>query len=234
MISKNKLKLIKALATKKGRERSGLFLAEGPKIVDELIAGGFELEFLIDNPDEVCQASLLQHPQGVIGVFKQKVQPESETPLGQTLTIALDCVQDPGNLGTIIRIADWFGIRNIICSIDTADCWNPKVVQATMGSIARVAIRYANLESELTSISTDTPVYGTVLDGTSLYDEKSLADRGIIVMGNEGNGISPSIRRLLTHRLVIPPFAKYGPTAESLNVAVATAIVCAEFRRRTT
>ena len=226
MISKNKLK---ALATKKGRERSGLFLAEGPKIVDELIAGGFELEFLIDNPDEVCQASLLQHPQGVIGVFKQKVQPESETPLGQNLTIALDGVQDPGNLGTIIRIADWFGIRNIICSIDTADCWNPKVVQATMGSIARVAIRYANLESELTSISTDTPVYGTVLD-----DEKSLADRGIIVMGNEGNGISPSIRRLLTHRLVIPPFAKYGPTAESLNVAVATAIVCAEFRRRTT
>ena len=218
MISKNKLKLIKALATKKGRERSGLFLAEGPKIVDELIAGGFELEFLIDNPDEVCQASLLQHPQGVIGVFKQKVQPESETPLGQTLTIALDGVQDPGNLGTIIRIADWFGIRNIICSIDTA----------------RVAIRYANLESELTSISTDTPVYGTVLDGTSLYDEKSLADRGIIVMGNEGNGISLSIRRLLTHRLVIPPFAKYGPTAESLNVAVATAIVCAEFRRRTT
>lgn len=234
MISKNKLKLIKTLATKKGRERSGLFLAEGPKIVDELIAGGFELEFLIDNPDEVCQASLLQHPQGVIGVFKQKVQPESETPLGQNLTIALDGVQDPGNLGTIIRIADWFGIRNIICSIDTADCWNPKVVQATMGSIARVAIRYANLESELTSISTDTPVYGTVLDGTSLYDEKSLADRGIIVMGNEGNGISPSIRRLLTHRLVIPPFAKYGPTAESLNVAVAAAIVCAEFRRRTT
>lgn len=234
MISKNKLKLIKALATKKGRERSGLFLAEGPKIVDELIAGGFELEFLIDNPDEVCQASLLQHPQGVIGVFKHKAQLKSETPLGQTLTIALDGVQDPGNLGTIIRIADWFGIRNIICSIDTADCWNPKVVQATMGSIARVAIRYANLESELTSISTDTPVYGTVLDGTSLYDEKSLADRGIIVMGNEGNGISPSIRRLLTHRLVIPPFAKYGPTAESLNVAVAAAIVCAEFRRRTT
>ena len=138
----------------------------------------------------------------------------------------LDGVQDPCNLGTIIRIADWFGISTIYCSEDTADAWNPKVVQATMGSIARVNIIYCNLRELIEKA--DIPVYGTLLDGNNIYEEE-LSEEGIIVMGNEGNGISPRIRELITHKLLIP---RYHEGAESLNVAIATAITCAEFRRR--
>ena len=138
-------------------------------------------------------------------------------------------MQDPGNLGTIIRIADWFGIDDIVCSEDTADAWNPKVVQATMGSIARVNISYTNLPALLDRLPAGTPVYGTLLDGDNIYSQP-LSARGIIVMGNEGNGLSAEVRRRVTHRLLIPSFRE-GDGAESLNVAVATAIVCSEFRR---
>jgi TrmH family RNA methyltransferase len=149
-----------------------------------------------------------------------------------SLSIALDGVQDPGNLGTIIRIADWFGISDIICSEDTVDAWNPKVVQATMGSIARVNIIYTNLPSFLDSLPTDFPVYGTLLDGENIYTQQ-LTKEGLIVMGNEGNGISTEIRPLVGRRLFIPSYHP-ADTAESLNVAIATAITCAEFRRRQT
>jgi TrmH family RNA methyltransferase len=140
-------------------------------------------------------------------------------------------VQDPGNLGTIIRIADWFGIRHIYCSPSTADVYNPKVVQATMGSIARVCVQYCNLHSLFDSIPPELPVYGTLLDGNDIY-QQHLMSRGIIVMGNEGNGISPEIRQRINHKLFIPNFPIGRETAESLNVAVATAITCAEFRRQ--
>ena len=147
--------------------------------------------------------------------------------VGGGFFLALDGIQDPGNLGTIIRVADWYGINTIYCSRDTADAWSPKVVQATMGSIARVHICYCDLEQLLRE--TALPVYGTVLDGDNIYSQQ-LTQEGIIVMGNEGNGISAPIRQLLTHRLLIP---QMRPGAESLNVAIATAIVCSEFRRTT-
>ena len=149
----------------------------------------------------------------------------------QKLTIALDGVQDPGNLGTIIRIADWFGISDIICSHDTVDAFSPKVVQATMGSIARVHIHYADLENLIKALPDNYPVYGTFLDGSDLYD-KQLSAGGIIVMGNEGKGISQPVRALVNQRLLIPNYPKGRKTADSLNVAIATAITCAEFRRR--
>ena len=148
------------------------------------------------------------------------------------LTLALDGVQDPGNLGTIIRLADWFGIDNIVCSQETADAWNPKVVQATMGSIARVNIIYTNLNALIDTLPTDFPVYGTLLDGDNIYTQQ-LTTGGIIVMGNEGQGLTEEVRRRVNHRLLIPSY-RTEDTAESLNVAIATAIVCAEFRRRGT
>ncbi|MBR5689129.1 MAG: RNA methyltransferase, partial [Prevotella sp.] len=148
-----------------------------------------------------------------------------------SLSLALDGIQDPGNLGTIIRIADWFGIETVVCSPDTADAYAPKVVQATMGSLARVKIVYQDLAELIDALPTDFPVYGTLLDGRDIYAE-TLTPHGLIVMGNEGNGISPEIARKITRRLLIPNYPADRPTADSLNVAIATAITCAEFRRR--
>ena len=148
----------------------------------------------------------------------------------QELSLALDGVQDPGNLGTIIRIADWFGITHIYCSQDTADVYNPKVVQATMGSIARVKVEYGNLLALVESLPADVPVYGTLLDGDNIYQQQ-LENRGLIVMGNEGKGISPALAKKVNRRLLIPNFPEGRATADSLNVAIATAITCSEFRR---
>ena len=243
MISKNQQKLIRQLEKKKFRQREGLFVAEGPKVVGDLIRAGIPPkalfateEYTADHTniyinevttEELQRVSFLQHPQQVLGLFPLP-EPMVEPPLEGRLYLALDGVQDPGNLGTIIRLADWFGIDTIYCSNDTADAWAPKVVQATMGSIARVKVVYIDLISLLRS--TFLPVYGTLLDGIDIYHEELTKD-GIIVMGNEGNGISPEVRELVTRRLLIPPFNQ-GDTAESLNVAIATAITCSEFRRR--
>ena len=148
------------------------------------------------------------------------------------MALALDGVQDPGNLGTIIRVADWFGITRIFCSMDTADCWSPKVVQATMGSIARVKMQYLNLNDLINTLPKDYPIYGTLLDGEDIYAE-NLTAHGLIVMGNEGKGISEDIRKRVNRKLLIPNFSVGTTRAESLNVAIATAIVCSEFKRRT-
>ena len=175
--------------------------------------------------------SSLRTPQGVIGVFKKR-EFNSEIPSG--LLVALDGVQDPGNLGTIIRTCDWFGIHDILCSRDTADCYNPKVVQATMGALARVRVLYVDLPKELTLLrQTGLPLYGTLLEGENMYEPYAIPDkqRGVIIMGNEGNGISESIRKLITHPLLIPSYPINASTSESLNVSIATAIVLAEFRR---
>lgn len=245
VISKNKIKLIRALETKKGRVKHGMFVAEGPKIVGDLLAAGFRLVELFDDEDDIKKVSFLQHPQGKVGVFRlpdyvETAHDERETAVDEKcmpmlgeheLALALDGVQDPGNLGTIIRVADWFGMKRIFCSMDTADCWNPKVVQATMGSIARVQICYLNLEDLINKLPSDYPVYGTLLDGDDIYTQK-LTHHGIIVMGNEGNGISAVIRKHVNRKLLIPNFSIGTTRAESLNVAVATAIVCSEFRRR--
>jgi len=251
MISKNTLRQIRLLEQKKHRLESGLFVAEGPKVVGDLLRSGYRSQQLFAtrnflestaadslrhllpehlltevSDDELRRLSFLQHPQHVLAVFPLPDRHTVATPSG--LCLALDGVQDPGNLGTIIRIADWFGIRDIYCSPDTADAWNPKVVQATMGSIARVRLCYTDLASLISQ--TTLPVYGTLLDGTDIYQQQLSAD-GIIVMGNEGNGISPALRPLITRRLLIPSY-RQDDTAESLNVAIATAITCAEFRRR--
>ncbi len=169
--------------------------------------------------------------------FKMLISQEATKASG--LILALDGVQDPGNLGTIIRTADWFGIEEIICSQDTVDCWNPKVVQATMGALARVHVHYINLYSFILNVlqsnqdGNNYPIYGTLLDGKNMYAPDAIPSKqqGIIIMGNEGNGISSAIRSLITHPLFIPSFPAERPTSESLNVGIATAIILAEFRR---
>lgn len=225
MISKAKIKLIKSLEMKKHRTSEGMFVAEGPKVIEELSKICMPIE--VFEGEDAQKASFLQHPQGVLALFPtdifSNIKPTSE------LKLMLDGVQDPGNLGTIIRIADWFGIDHIYCSRETADVFNPKVVQATMGSLARVKVEYTDLATLLDSLPDDYPVYGTLLDGNNIYNER-LENRGIIVMGNEGNGISEEIRKRVNRRLLIPSYPPERPTAESLNVAIATAIVCAEFR----
>jgi TrmH family RNA methyltransferase len=238
MLSKNQIKFVRSLELKKNRKREHLFVAEGPKVVGDLLRAGFRPHSIFSTSprqdgqlvteEELQRISFLQHPQEVLAVFEI---PDSEhrpiTPNG--LSLALDGIQDPGNLGTIIRIADWFGIDAIYCSPDTADAYNPKVVQATMGSIAHIPIIYGDLV-ELIS-KAQCPVYGTLLDGNDIY-QQPITPNGIIVMGNEGNGISESVRPLVTNRLLIPNFSNSPETAESLNVAIATAITCSEFKRR--
>lgn len=236
VISKNRIKQIRSLETKKGREKEGLFVAEGPKIVGDLLSAGFFAEEIIDNVDDVRRVSLLKNPQGVVGVFRLPEYVLADGAISNAvddskLTLALDGVQDPGNVGTIIRIADWFGIEDIFCSRQTAECWNPKVIQATMGSIARVKIHYTNLNDVISSMPSGFPVYGTLLDGDNIYDA-NLTTNGMIVMGNEGNGISMDIRKLINKPLLIPNYPRGRKTTDSLNVAIATAITCAEFRRR--
>ena len=249
MISKAKIKYINALDQKKYRNKEQVFVAEGPKVVGDLLVKhspkmlvhteawtppyiADEYEEFIVSEEELRKLSFLQHPQDVLAVFPQK-QAEEHIELDDNLILALDGVQDPGNLGTIIRIADWFGITQIICSKDTVDVFNPKVVQATMGSIAHVTINYVDLLSFLKQIPENIPIYGTVLDGEDVY-KKKLNNNGIIIMGNEGKGISEPIKALITERLFIPNFTNGRETAESLNVAIATAITCSEFKRRIT
>ena len=243
MISKNQLKYIRQLEQKKYRRREGVFVAEGTKVVGDLLLryrpeavfatadwqapAGITPQLVTD--DELRRISFLQHPQQVLALFPLPTNCKPST-LNLELSLALDGVQDPGNLGTIIRIADWFGISTIICSEDTVDAWNPKVVQATMGSIARVNIIYLNLPDFLDTLPADFPVYGTFLDGENIYTQQLTPD-GLIIMGNEGNGISEAVRTKVNRRLLIPDFHQ-GPTADSLNVAIATAITCSEFRRR--
>ena len=238
-ISKAQVKWVRSLQLKKHRDEQGVFVAEGMKCVNDLRAS-FE-ELLHITPDnasstEIEQMSSLRTPQGVIGVFRKRenrVPTPADMAPGQVL-LALDGIQDPGNLGTIIRTCDWFGIYDIICSKDTADCYNPKVVQATMGALARVRVHYVEELANVLSAfqAANYPIYGTLLDGKDMYAPDSIPNKkkGIIVMGNEGNGISPAVRTKLTHALLIP---SYNPssTSESLNVSIATAIVLAEFRR---
>ena len=247
MISKNLIKLIKSLEQKKFRLREKLFVAEGPKVVGDIMVSKrpqrliatrqwyekhqIEEDVLVGE-DELRKVSFLQHPQEVIALFPlPEISSFDYNSLRNDLVLALDDVQDPGNLGTIIRLADWFGIEQIICSLGTADAFSPKVVQATMGSIARVNLHYTDLPSFLENLGDGFPIYGTFLNGTNVY-EQELSKSGVIIMGNEGKGISKEVERYVNKRLFIPSYPAERPTAESLNVAIATAITCAEFRRR--
>ena len=250
MLSKNDIKNIKSLEHKKFRNEKGLFVAEGHKLAGELL-GKFRCILIIATqewldrcrnvpaerivtvtPDELKRVSLLRSPQDILAVFHIPEYKESMTQVAsKNLVLALDDVQDPGNLGTIVRIADWFGIKDIFCSKGTADIYNPKAIQATMGAIARVRLHYTDLIKEISGLPASVPVYGTYLNGDTLYDT-ALSDHGVIIMGNEGNGISTEISKSISHRLYIPNWPSGAPTSESLNVAIATAIVCSEFRRR--
>ena len=239
-LSKAKIKWVRSLQQKKNRDAEGVFVAEGRKCVEEL-RGAFELVLLVtpDNANEVeiTQMSNLRTPQGVIGVFRKRgeeTRGERQETRGEKLVVALDGVQDPGNLGTIIRTCDWFGVHDIYSSMDTADCYSPKVVQATMGALARVRVHYVDLASWIEEISkANIPIYGTLLEGENIYKEGAIGNKskGVIIMGNEGNGISPEIREMITHPIRIPSYPEDAETSESLNVGIATAIVLAEFRR---
>ena len=233
-MTQNEIKQIRSLQIKKFRDELNLFVAEGDKCISEL-SKAFTLvqHFSAENTPlkDIERASSLRTPQGSIAVFRKPLFP---LPVIQpdTLYLALDGIQDPGNLGTIIRTADWFGIRDIICSANTADWFSPKVVQATMGALARVRVHYTDLPAWLTNAQHST-IYGTLLTGKDLYAPDAIPDKrsGIIVMGNEGNGLSPEVRKLITHSLRIPSFPPDAPTSESLNVAIATAIILAHFRQ---
>lgn len=250
MISKNRIKEIKQLELKKYRRRSGLFVAEGHKLVLDLLSAFHPVYFAatdewlgqnrnllpagvpcdVVTADELQRASLQQNPQNILALFQIPQHDISLQEAAQdNLVLALDGVQDPGNLGTIVRLADWFGIGHVFCSAQSADIFGPKAVQATMGALARVQVHYTDLAEELRGFSGQ--IYGTFLDGDDIY-AASLSPTGVIVMGNEGNGVSPEVGALVNARLFVPPYPQGKATSESLNVAVATAIVCAEFRRR--
>ena len=281
-ISKAQVKFVRSLQLKKVRDAEGLFVAEGEKCVEELRRGfelvyyiqtaekplpnlplkGQEVATLMATPAEIEQMSSLKTPQGVIGVFRKNgglMNGDAAKPLNggmmqDGLILVLDGVQDPGNLGTIIRTCDWFGVHEIVCSKDTADCYNPKVVQATMGALARVNLRYLDLPEWLEGIRNQESgirIYGTLLDGKNMYEVLSgvaglsaskasglcsvseQSERSVIIMGNEGNGISAAVRKFITDPIYIPtyPNKETSDVVESLNVSIATAIVLAEFRR---
>ncbi len=255
MISKNKVKYLKGLELKKHRQADGVFVAEGPKIVGDLLGAGFVATYLavvegsefesrlseyglkervqVDfvTADELRKVSSLEAPQQVLSILKQPEWQQDLSVPTKELCLALDEVQNPGNLGTIIRLADWFGIEHLFCSKGCADVYNAKTVQATMGALAHVKIHYVDLVEMIRNLPENTPVYGTFLDGENLYG-KQLEQRGMIVMGNEGRGVSEEVGKLVTERLFIPNYPQEKESTESLNVAIATAVVCAEFRRR--
>jgi TrmH family RNA methyltransferase len=241
MLSKNQIKLISSLHQKKHRFASQLFFAEGIKVIQELVKSNFELEQLyttkedfndvtphkrnIISENELNKISALSTPNTCLAVFKIPLETKI---IDSGLILALDSIRDPGNLGTILRLCDWFGIQQLVCSKETVDIYNPKVVQATMGSIARVNVNYIDLEDFITK--TKLPVFGTFMDSENIY-KTTLPQEGIIVMGNEANGISENIEKLISKRLTIPRFGDLQIT-ESLNVATAAAIILSEFKRQ--
>lgn len=239
MVSKNQIKLINSLQQKKYRKLHNLFIAEGKKVIQELLDAQFSLAYLFvtkadlfdTNPaatlisdSELKKITALTTANDCLAVFEIK---ETAFKLTSGLELALDDIKDPGNMGTIIRLCDWFGISKIICTEETVDIYNPKVVQATMGSLARVKVEYTNLVDYLKA--TDLEIFGTFMDGKNIY-KSNLPSKGIIVMGNEANGISSEIEQLVTQKIAIPRFGNLQQT-ESLNVATATAIFLSEFKR---
>jgi TrmH family RNA methyltransferase len=251
MLTKNSIKHINELKQKKFRDEFQQFVAECDKLVNELLNSHFKIieifalnEWLENQkiPENIAvtavtaaeleRISSLTTPNKVIALLELPQQQVIDTSIFKKLVFALDEIKDPGNLGTIIRIADWFGISDIICSNHTVDAYNPKVVQATMGSIARVNMHYTDLALFFNTFSKEIPVYGTLLNGENIYTQ-TLTANGIIILGNESKGISEEIQHFIHHKLYIPSYAENPQNkAESLNAAIAAAIVCAEFKRR--
>lgn len=253
MIGKNKIKLIKSLSFKKYRKKYGLFLVEGDKNVREVLISDYQVNELYATENflesdekiirhalkinkvktsEIKKASLLVQPQHALAICSIPVS-EDTTPYLKELSLFLDGIQDPGNLGTIIRICDWFGIEELICSPGTADIYNPKVIQASMGSFCRVKISYMPFD-EIAGLAKELqiPIVGTYTHGLNIY-KKILPDKALVVLGNEGSGISKEVSRSIEYKIKIPSFSKKEESAESLNVAIAAGIVCSEFKRQT-
>lgn len=242
MITKAEIQSIKALADKRGRVEQGAFIAEGEKLVAELRASHlavrkvYATKPLFADAEVIAERDMerisqLKTSNSTLAVVEIPRYNLADAKPDKNLVLALDRVQNPGNLGTIIRLVDWFGITDIVCSADSADCFNPKVVQATMGAIIRVRVHYTDLQRWLSEQrSKGVKIYGTFLDGENIYKTEK-GSCGVIVMGNEGQGISPECEQSVTHRLYIPPYPADNPGSESLNVAIATAITCSEFRR---
>ena len=236
MITAAEIKFIKSLSQKKFRDSEGLFVVEGEKMVQEALKSGFEVE-RVYRKEEIGEAAMerisaLSSPSPALALVRKPADLSSAKLPPKGLILALDGIRDPGNLGTILRIADWFGIDAVYASEDTVDVFNPKVVQATMGAIFRVKFHYADIPALCSSaLKAGGRVYGTFLDGENMYS-KELSSKGIIVIGNEANGISKETAAVVTDRLYIPPFPADDPGSESLNAAVATAITVAEFRRQ--
>ena len=240
MVSKNQIKLITSLQQKKYRQIHQLFIAEGVKVIQELLNANFELDHLYEtttvfenlipekktliSESDLKKISCLSTPNNCLALFQI---PNKKRSVENGLIVVLDDIRDPGNLGTIIRLCDWFGIEQLVCSEQTVDVYNPKVVQATMGSISRVSLSYLDLEKYLAK--SKLPIFGTFMDGKNVYHE-DLPKEGILVLGNEANGISDKLEKLVTTKLAIPRFGNLQQT-ESLNVATATAIFLSEFRR---
>ena len=252
VLSKNKIKLVRSLDLKKNRLATGLFVAEGKKLVFDLLRSDIEIhelyatlpmssylisyksniQFETVEKEELAKISFLKTTPEIFGIFKIPDLVIDWDEIKNGLTIVLDAVQDPGNLGTIVRLADWFGIINVICSYDSADLYNPKTVQATMGALARVKVHYVDLPDFLRNArKKGLPVYGTFLEGENIY-RSELDFNGIVVMGNEGQGISNHVSEFVSRKIVIPSFPPGNATSESLNVAIATSVICSEFRRR--
>lgn len=237
-MTKNEIQLIRSLADKRVRDQTGLFVTEGEKLVKEILASDFRVRKVFytgdyTSPRDMERASHLRTPTDCLALVEIPERRFFPSTIAGQLTLALDGVQNPGNVGTIIRLADWFGIRHILASGDTADCFNPKVVQASMGAIIRVEVHYGNLPEMIRTAREKyaLSVAGTFLEGESIYST-TMPSEGIIVLGSEGRGISPEVEQLVSQRLFIPPFTPTpSATSESLNVAMATAIICSEFRR---
>ncbi|HXB10717.1 MAG TPA: RNA methyltransferase [Bacteroidia bacterium] len=253
MLSKAEIKLIRSLQLKKHRVEEGLFVAEGKKMVEELLKSPIEItqvyvcndyqdmdDILLDLQDEkkydllevsreeLEKISSLTTPQGILALCKIPAEGQVLPDFAKELVLVLDDIRDPGNMGTILRIADWFGIRHIYCSAESVDVYNPKVIQASMGSIVKLQVHYTDLITMLNEAGEGIPVYGAVLNGKSIYEE-NLRPNGLLVIGNESTGISEDVFKFITKPISIPIYNTNGP--ESLNAGVATAILCAEFRR---
>lgn len=245
-MTKAEIQFIRSLADKRVRDKERLFIAEGAKLVEEIMASQFAIRRIYTTREDIVgegvervdrkdmeRISQLKTPSDTLAVVEHPKYRFDLERLDQSLVLALDGVQNPGNLGTIIRLADWFGVKDVVCSAECADCYNPKVIQATMGAILRVRIHYTEqLPSLLVQAAKrGMPIYGTLLEGENIYS-RDLKQRGVIVMGNEGRGLSEECRKVVTDALLIPPYPADVVSSESLNVAMATGIVLAEFRRR--
>ncbi|WP_163322045.1 RNA methyltransferase [Draconibacterium mangrovi] len=252
MIGKSTTKLINSLALKKYRTKENCFLIEGDKMVKEALDSDMKIKLLIvtdqflnrfpitqndavriieTDANELKKVSLLQHPQNSLAVCEIPEKPDFPDSLPDGLSVYLDGVQDPGNMGTIVRICDWYGIQHLFCSPDSVDLYNPKVIQASMGSFSRIKLHECDFE-ELANLAhkSEAPLFGAFMNGDNIY-QKQLPKQAVLVMGNEGNGIRPAVEKRITNKLSIPNFSENEIKAESLNVSVATAILCSEFKR---